>query len=223
MKKQKILIALVVIAVVVLTACTNQNTIQTNDLVTTKPASSLVGNTEKPTVLESTTVIEESKVTKTESTTQKFTEHSTTEKATTTTTKQSTTAKPTTTMASTTSTTKRVTTTQKPSTTKENTTNTPYTTKKVTTTKATTTEKAFDVNYWVSYAKNYAKSVGLKLNSSATDCWDNPINANPSCKYLERDIKDAINMYVRNEDITEVWVWAEKTGTNSYKIYIGYA
>lgn len=99
------------------------------------------------------------------------------------------------------------------------------TTKKQTTTQkpVTTTEKSFDINYWVSYAKEYARSVGLEVNSSASDCWDNPISANSKCKYLERDIKGRLNRYAKDEDITQIWVWAEKTSADSYNIYIGYA
>lgn len=95
--------------------------------------------------------------------------------------------------------------------------------KETTTKKQTTTEKPFDVSYWVSYAKDYARSVGLEVNSSASDCWDNPISANSKCKYLERDIKGMLNRYAKDEDITQIWVWAEKTSADSYNIYIGYA
>lgn len=87
----------------------------------------------------------------------------------------------------------------------------------------TETEPAFDIDYWISYAQNYAKSVGLRLDSSAVDCWDNPIPANSKCKYLERDIKSRLNRYAKDEDITDVWIWAEKVSDNSYEIYIGYA
>lgn len=98
------------------------------------------------------------------------------------------------------------------------------TTKKETTTKKqTTTEKPFDINYWVSYAKDYARSVGLEVNSSASDCWDNPISANSKCVNLKRDIQSRINRYSKDEDITQIWVWAEKTSADSYNIYIGYA
>lgn len=98
------------------------------------------------------------------------------------------------------------------------------TTKKETTTKKqTTTEKPFDINYWVSYAKDYAKSVGLEVNSSASDCWDNPISANSKCVNLKRNIQSRINRYSKDEDITQIWVWAEKTSADSYNIYIGYA
>lgn len=84
-------------------------------------------------------------------------------------------------------------------------------------------EPTFDINYWISYAKSYAGSVGLRLESSAVDCWDNPISANAKCKYLERDIKSRLNYYAKAEDITDVWIWAEKVADNSYEIYIGYA
>lgn len=81
----------------------------------------------------------------------------------------------------------------------------------------------FDIDYWIRYAKNYAQSVGLRLDGAATDCWDNPIPANAQCKYLERDIQNRLNRYARDDDITSVWIWAEKIADNSYEIYIGYA
>lgn len=81
----------------------------------------------------------------------------------------------------------------------------------------------FDIDYWINYAKRYAQNVGLYLDSTATDCWDNPIPANAKCKYLERDIQNRLNRYARDTDITNVWIWAEKVSDNSYEIYIGYA
>ena len=33
----------------------------------------------------------------------------------------------------------------------------------------------FDINYWISYAQNYAQSIGLTLDETATECWDNPM------------------------------------------------
>ena len=105
----------------------------------------------------------------------------------------------------------------------------PTTVQRETTTKATEKQTAtkpaeqFDINYWVSYAKNYAQSVGLRLDRSAVECWDNPISANAKSKYLERDIQNRLNRYAKDEDITDVWIWAEKVADNSYEIYIGYA
>ena len=33
----------------------------------------------------------------------------------------------------------------------------------------------FDISYWISYAQNYAQSIGLTLDETATECWDNPM------------------------------------------------
>ena len=85
------------------------------------------------------------------------------------------------------------------------------------------TEPAFDIQTWIDYAKAYAESVGLRLESSAVDCWDNPIDAAADRIYLERDICSRLNRYAADEAITDVWVWYEAVGANSYLIYIGYA
>lgn len=84
-------------------------------------------------------------------------------------------------------------------------------------------EPDFDIGYWISYAKGIAAEKGLDLDSSAVDCWDNPITANPDCIYLERDINTRLSRYAGDEDITAVWIWYESIGTNKYLIYIGYA
>ena len=84
-------------------------------------------------------------------------------------------------------------------------------------------EPSFDIAYWISYARGVATSKGLNLDSSAVDCWDNPITANPDCIYLERDISARLSRYAGDEDITDVWIWYECVGTNKYLIYIGYA
>ena len=83
--------------------------------------------------------------------------------------------------------------------------------------------KAFDIGYWVGYAMNYAQSKGLVLDAAAVDCWDNPIRAGSHCIYLERDIQSRLNRYANDEDITDVWIWAESVGNDCYDIYIGYA
>ena len=84
-------------------------------------------------------------------------------------------------------------------------------------------EPTFDIDCWISYAKSTAVSLGLTLDSSATDCWDNPISAEQDCIYLERDISSRLKRYAEDESITDVWVWYECIGTGSYLIYIGYA
>ena len=85
------------------------------------------------------------------------------------------------------------------------------------------TEPTFDIEHWISYAKSTAVSLELTLDSSATDCWDNPIIAKPTCIYLERDISSRLNRYAKDEEITAVWIWYECVGTDKYLIYIGYA
>lgn len=85
------------------------------------------------------------------------------------------------------------------------------------------TEPAFDIDYWISYAKSYASGIGLNLNSEAVYCWDNPIIAGSGSKYLERDIQGMLNKYSRDEEITDVWVWATPRADGNYDLFIGYA
>ena len=85
------------------------------------------------------------------------------------------------------------------------------------------TEPVFDIDYWISFAKSYAESIGLTLDSGAVYCWDNPIAAGVKCKYTERDIRGYLDRYAKDGDITDVWIWYEQTGNGSYEIYIGYA
>ena len=80
----------------------------------------------------------------------------------------------------------------------------------------------FDIQTWIDYAKAYAESVGLRPESSAVDCWDTPISAGAHCS-PERDIQSRLNRYSRDEDITDVWIWAELRPDGQYDLYIGYA
>ena len=82
---------------------------------------------------------------------------------------------------------------------------------------------SFDIDYWIGYAQSCAQGLGLRLESSAVDCWDNPIGAGPHSTCLERDISSRLNRYANDPDITDVWIWYESTGGNNYNIYIGYA
>ena len=81
----------------------------------------------------------------------------------------------------------------------------------------------FNIQNWIDYAKTYAVSVGLRLESSAVDCWDNPITAGAYSTCLERDIAGRLDRYSRDEDITDVWIWAQARSDGSYDLYIGYA
>lgn len=81
----------------------------------------------------------------------------------------------------------------------------------------------FNIQTWIDYAKTYAVSVGLRLESSAVDCWDNPITAGAYSTCPERDITGRLDRYSRDEDITDVWIWAQARSDGSYDLYIGYA
>lgn len=81
----------------------------------------------------------------------------------------------------------------------------------------------FDVNYWISFARSYALQIGLEIDPTAVDCWDNPTTANADCIYLERDLTHRLDRYNRDDDITAVNIWAESLGNGNYLIYIAYA
>lgn len=81
---------------------------------------------------------------------------------------------------------------------------------------------SFDINSYVNYAKSYAQSIGLELDSTAMDCWDNPITANAKRTGIKDDIQSRLNRYKNVEGFTAVWVWAEKVSDTEYEIYIGY-
>ena len=83
-------------------------------------------------------------------------------------------------------------------------------------------KQTFDVSEYVSYAKSYAQSIGLELDSTATECWDNPVTANSRRTGIKDDINSRLNRYKNVEGFTAVWVWAEKVSDTEYEIYIGY-
>ena len=90
-------------------------------------------------------------------------------------------------------------------------------------TKAVEQIEEFDISYWISYAQNYAQSIGLTLDETATECWDNPISANANNKNIGDDIESRLNRYKNIEGFTFVWIWAEKISDTQYELYIGYA
>jgi outer membrane biosynthesis protein TonB len=81
---------------------------------------------------------------------------------------------------------------------------------------------SFDVSTYVAYAKSYGQGIGLALDGTAVSCWDDPITANTSCTYLERDIRDRLDWYLAS-GYTGFTVWSEDVGGGNYLIYIGYA
>lgn len=80
----------------------------------------------------------------------------------------------------------------------------------------------FDINFWISYAQDYGQSLGLNYDSTATDCWDNPIIASDRSLYLERDIQSRLELYVA-DGMKYFCVWAQPRNDGSYDLYIGYA
>lgn len=65
-------------------------------------------------------------------------------------------------------------------------------------------EPSFDIGYWIGYAQSCAQGLGLRLESSAVDCWDNPIGAGPHSTCLERDVASRLSRYANDPDITDV-------------------
>ncbi len=133
------------------------------------------------------------------------------------------------------------TTTQKPATTKPITTTTqratapstsqapvtttkPVTTTAPTTTQPTTKAQTIDIDYYINYATNYGKSIGLKYLNDARDCWDTPIIvANDNHDSAIRDIQSRLNRYKNIEGDEYFCVWAEKRNDGTYWLYIGYS
>ena len=90
-------------------------------------------------------------------------------------------------------------------------------------TKAVEQIEEFDISYWISYAQNYAQSIGFTLDETAIECWDNPISANANNKNMDADIESRLNRDKNIEGFTSVWILSEKLSDTQYEIYIGYA
>lgn len=83
-------------------------------------------------------------------------------------------------------------------------------------------EKVFDMGYWLGYAKDYAVSIGLRLDKNAADSWDTPIRCSSKTEdVLERYIQDDLSYYKDEEGCTAVWIWAEPVGDGQYELFIG--
>ena len=81
----------------------------------------------------------------------------------------------------------------------------------------------FDISYWIFYAQNYAQNIGLTLDETAIECWDNPISTNANNKNIGADIENRLNRYKNVEGFSSVWIWTEKVSDTQYELYIGYA
>lgn len=83
-------------------------------------------------------------------------------------------------------------------------------------------EKAFDMDYWLAYAKDYAVSIGLVLDPEATGTWDTPIRCSSKTEdVLAAYIRDDLAYYKDQEGCTAVWIWAEQVGDGQYELFIG--
>ncbi|MBE6720801.1 MAG: hypothetical protein E7571_09170 [Ruminococcaceae bacterium] len=83
--------------------------------------------------------------------------------------------------------------------------------------------RSIDINYYIKYAKSYAKQIGLEYDKTATDCWDNPITVTTkNQKAVERDIKSRLDRYRNVEGFEGICVWAKTDGGDKYLLYIGY-
>lgn len=83
-------------------------------------------------------------------------------------------------------------------------------------------EKTFDMDYWLAYAKEYAESIGLRLDENTTDSWDTPIRCSSKTEdVLAAYIRDDLTYYKNEEGCTAVWIWAEQVGDGQYELFIG--
>ena len=83
-------------------------------------------------------------------------------------------------------------------------------------------EKGFDMDYWLGYAKDYAVSIGLRLDKNAADSWDTPIRCSSKTEdVLAAYIRDDLTYYKNEEGCTAVWIWAEQVGDGQYELFIG--
>ena len=83
-------------------------------------------------------------------------------------------------------------------------------------------EKVFDMDYWLGYAKDYAVSIGLRLDENAADSWDTPIRCSSKTEdVLAAYIRDDLTYYKNEEGCTAVWIWAEQVGDGQYELFIG--
>ncbi len=84
-------------------------------------------------------------------------------------------------------------------------------------------EPTVNIDYYVSYAKEFAKNIGLQYDASAIDCWDNPIAATSNSQKVKSDIESRLKRYKNIEGFEYICIWYEQVKENEFEIYIGYA
>lgn len=98
------------------------------------------------------------------------------------------------------------------------------TTKPITTTQPVTELVDIDIDYYINYAIEYGKSIGLIYVDDARDCWDTPIGVLADNEYyVTRDVKDRLSRYRYHDGDEYFCVWAERYDYRSYWLFIGYA
>ena len=86
-----------------------------------------------------------------------------------------------------------------------------------------TVQKEIDIDYYINFATNYAENIGLMIDNSAMDCWDNPISVTSKTSNVKKSITDRLDRYKNIEGFSSVCIWYEEVSDNSFEIYIGYA
>lgn len=83
--------------------------------------------------------------------------------------------------------------------------------------------KYINIKHYIKFAKSYGKEIGLGYDSTATDCWDNPITVTlKNKKSAERDIKSRLDRYKNTEGFEGICVWAHTDGGDKWMLFIGY-
>ena len=94
-------------------------------------------------------------------------------------------------------------------------------------TKATISTKnksTIDIAHFEQYAKNFANYIGLNVDNTSTDCWDNPILVSEdNGDYVIRDIESRLQRYKKTEGFQNICVWSEKRSDGRYDLYLGYS
>ncbi len=81
----------------------------------------------------------------------------------------------------------------------------------------------FDIAKYTDFAQSYAVQIGLQLDSSAVDCWDNPITAKAGYTNIEENIRSRLDRYKNIDEFAAVCIWTVKISDSEYEIFIGYA
>lgn len=80
---------------------------------------------------------------------------------------------------------------------------------------------AFDIDEYVTWAQEYAVSIGLTLDESTKDGWDPPmVFTAEDVPFIKQWIMDDLRIHLREGD-TATWIWAEDIGGGAYEFFTG--